>query len=178
MEIATPIEDKNIRILRRLSGLCGVSVPFTLNAVLVAGYFRMDNYLSFGQVVYFGLTGCVVYVFLTIIAYLDCKERDLTALEKDFCEGVLLNCNYQFSGTPSYYERVHRKLLKKEIIRDDHLVGRHLGNILYHIVIFQVLGFIGLLALSAVSAGLSLLFVQLIEVPGMMITDGAKTWGE
>jgi hypothetical protein len=163
------VDDKNIQALRILSGLCGVSVPFTLTSMLAIGFFNLENYLSFGQVVYFGLTGCVIYVILTIVAWFDCEERDLTPLEREFCRGVLLPCNYQFSGTPSYYKRIQRTLYAEETIKADTLAGRRLGNILYHILTFQVLGFIGFLALCVPAAGLSLLFVQLIEVPDIMI---------
>ena len=163
------VDDKNIQTLRILSGLCGVSVPFTLTSMLAIGFFHLENYLSFGQVVYFGLTGCVIYVALTIIAWFDCEERDLAPLEKEFCKDVLSTCNYQFSGTLSYYKRIHRMLCTEEMIKGDTLVGRRLGNILYYALTFQALGFIGFLALCVPAAGLSLLFVQLIEVPGIMI---------
>lgn len=165
----TLVEDKHIRILRTLSGLCGVSVPFTLTSMLAIGYFNLENYLSFGQVAYFGLTGGVIYVILTLTAYRDCQERDLTPLEREFCTGVLLTCNYQFAGTPSYFEIIQGMLDAKEMTKRERRVGRHLGNVLYHILTFQVLGFIGCLALCVLAAGLSILFVQLIEVPLIII---------
>jgi len=137
--------------------------------MLAIGFFHLENYLSFGQVVYFGLTGFVIYVIVTIVAWFDCEERDQTPLEREFCRTVLLTCNYQFSGTLSYYKRIHRTLYTEEMIKADALEGRRLGNILYHTLTFQALGFIGFFALCVPAAGLSLLFVQLIEMPVVMI---------
>jgi len=162
-------------VLGILHVFSGISLPVAVTLIFSAKLFQLDSFYAILVISMIGGTGFLTYSISTIIYFNDCKRRNLSNKDSEFWRSVLIRCFPFLIGVPAYYWAVIEASSYDVSFVTASQIARKKGDIVYYLFKMEIYCFSILFGLSAAFAGLSVIFVQLIDIPYIFFTLAVYT---